>query len=175
MNLKLFFCLSCHLDKRSKNTLWHLDGMAIRNASRGDSREFIRANRFADKKKPYLHNVRAIRANRLKPALRCCLVPRSAIRKKGVHFGNPETIRENQMIRANLRIDSCESGRVSSGTPIACSKMTIFCEDILGWAPSEPLADSGHSHSLELYTKLEIPWPWHKCQNLLDTEKASCP
>ena len=28
----------------------------------------------------------------------------------GVQFGNPETIRENQAIRANLRIDSRESG-----------------------------------------------------------------
>ena len=38
----------------------------------------------------------------------------NAIRKKGVHLGNPEMIRANrlanQAIRANLRIDSCESG-----------------------------------------------------------------
>ena len=41
-----------------------LDGSAIRNA---------RVNRFAridSQKSPYFHNVRAIRANRLKPAIR---------------------------------------------------------------------------------------------------------
>ena len=32
--------------------------------------------------------------------------------KKGVQFGNRETIRENQAIRANLRIDSRESGHL---------------------------------------------------------------
>ena len=41
------------------------------------------------------------------------LAPWSAIRKQGVQFGNPETIRENQAIRANLRIDSRESGHTS--------------------------------------------------------------
>ena len=35
--------------------------------------------------------------------------PPGAIRRKGVERGNPETIRENQAIRANLRIDSRES------------------------------------------------------------------
>ena len=39
--------------------------------------------------------------------------PQSAIRNKGVQFGKPETIRENQAIRANLRIDSRESGHLS--------------------------------------------------------------
>ena len=34
---------------------------------------------------------------------------RGAIRKEGVQFGNAETIRENQAIRANLRIDFRES------------------------------------------------------------------
>ena len=76
----------------------------------------IRANRFAridSQKNPYFHNVRAIRANRLKPAIRNFWPSRSAIRKKGVRFGDPETIRENQAIRANLRIDSRESGHLS--------------------------------------------------------------
>ena len=36
------------------------------------------------------------------------------IRKKRAPFGDPETIRENQAIRANLRIDSRESGHLSS-------------------------------------------------------------
>ena len=57
--------------------------------------------------------MQAIRANRLKPAIRNVLAPRSAIRKERVHFGNPETIRENQAIRTNLRIDSRESGHLS--------------------------------------------------------------
>ena len=78
----------------------------IRNANRDDLRESMRANRFAEN---YFHNVRAIRANRLKPAIRNFLAPRSVIRKKGVQFGNPETIRENQAIRA----DSRESGHLS--------------------------------------------------------------
>ena len=33
--------------------------------------------------------------------------------KKGVQFGNPDTIRKNQAIRANLRIDWRESGHLS--------------------------------------------------------------
>ena len=42
----------------------------------------IRANRLAEQENNF-HNVRAIRANRLKPAIRNVLVPRNAIRKKG--------------------------------------------------------------------------------------------
>ena len=70
----------------------------------------------------------AIRANRfaVKPLFSSCpsdsrqtfdslfFNPRSAIRKKGVQFRSPETIRENQAIRANLRIDSRESGHLST-------------------------------------------------------------
>ena len=134
-----------------------------------------RANRFAridSEENPYFHNVRPVRANRLKPAIRNFEPPRSAIRTKGVQIANPffwnslfffpckdflvfssifpfffsvilgvrlgykilffsvvflaffkktrkgrtgpETIRENQAIRANLRIDSRESGHLSS-------------------------------------------------------------
>ena len=40
------------------------------------------------------------------------LLGRSA-EKKEVQLGNPETIRENQAIPANLRIDSRESGHLS--------------------------------------------------------------
>ena len=71
----------------------------------------------------------AIRANRFERKTLICLTceqfarvtvnlrfasfsPRSVIRKKGVQLGNPETIRENQAIRANLRIDSRESGHL---------------------------------------------------------------
>ena len=77
----------------------------------GDSqRESIRRK---NKKKTYFHKVRAIRANRLKSAIRKIFVPRNVTRKKGVHFGNPQTIRANQPIRENLRIDSRESGHLS--------------------------------------------------------------
>ena len=37
-------------------------------------------------------------------------------RRGEVQFGNPETIRENQAIRANLQIDSRESGHLSFKT-----------------------------------------------------------
>ena len=46
----------------------------------------IHANSFArihSQKNPYSRNVQAIRANRLKPAIRVALVPRNVIRKKG--------------------------------------------------------------------------------------------
>ena len=57
------------------------------------------------------------------------LAPRSA---KGVQFGNPETIRENQAIRANLRIDSRKSGHLRLSivdiehTPCKWVTMTII-------------------------------------------------
>ena len=57
--------------------------------------------------------MRAIRANHLKPAIRNFQPPEARFAKKGAQFGNPEAIRENQAIRANLRIDSCESGHLN--------------------------------------------------------------
>ena len=54
------------------------------------------------------------------------LAPRNAIRKNGVQFGNPETIRENQRIRANLRIDSRESGHLSSGETLRAQRLKKF-------------------------------------------------
>ena len=42
------------------------------------------------------------------------LAPESAIHKERVQFGNPATIRENQAMRANLRIDLRESGHLSA-------------------------------------------------------------
>ena len=60
----------------------HLDGPAIRDANRGDSRELIGANRFAEK--PYhSQNVRAIRANRLKPSIRNFFLPEARFAKRG--------------------------------------------------------------------------------------------
>ena len=50
----------------------------------------IRTNRFArihSQKDPYFHNVRAIRANRLKPAICNFSVPRNTIHKKGFASG----------------------------------------------------------------------------------------
>ena len=87
-------------------------GSAIRNANRGDSHESIRA-----KQKKYFHNVRAICANGFKPAIQRFSPPKRDSQKKEVRFGNPEPgperIQENQAIRANLRIDSRESGHLS--------------------------------------------------------------
>ena len=42
------------------------------------------------------------------------LAPPECDSQKGVEFGKPETIRKNQAIRANLRIDSRESGHLRS-------------------------------------------------------------
>ena len=71
----------------------------------------IRVNRFAridSQKNPYFHNVRAIRVNRLKPAIRNVLAREPS----------PGTLKRfariSESMRANLRIDSRESGHLSS-------------------------------------------------------------
>ena len=93
-------------------------------------------SRKTKKQKNYFHNVRAIRANRLKPVIRNFLAARSAIRKKkGAQFGNAETRRENQAMRANLRIDSHESGHLS-----ACATSPISRELSLTCATSPDFA-----------------------------------
>ena len=81
--------------------------MARRNANRGNSRESIR------RKNPIF--ITGERFARIASNLRFAnfKAPRSAIRKKE-EFGNPETIRENQTIRANLQIDSRELGHLST-------------------------------------------------------------
>ena len=80
----------------------------------GDSqRESGRFARIDSQKTPYFHNVRAVRANGIKPAIRKFWPPEARFAQKGVLFGNPDTIRKNQAIRANLRIDSRESGHLS--------------------------------------------------------------
>ena len=66
--------------------------------SQRKSGRFVRIDSY---KNLYFHDVRAIRSNRLKPAIRNFLAPRTTIRKKRVRFGNPETICANQAIRAN--------------------------------------------------------------------------
>ena len=75
----------------------------------------IRANRFAridSQKKPYVHNVQAIRANRLKTAIRNFRRRETRCAKKAVQFGNPEMIRAKQAFCANLQIDSRESAHL---------------------------------------------------------------
>ena len=73
-----------------------LDGPAIRNANRGDSRESIR------RKKTIF--ITCERFARIASNMRFTVLspPKRAIRRKGVRFGNPETICENRAIRANL-------------------------------------------------------------------------
>ena len=61
--------------------------------------------------KSYFHSVRAIRVNRLEPTIRDFWCPEMRFAKKGVQLKNPQTIPEN---RANLRIDSRESGHLSA-------------------------------------------------------------
>ena len=78
----------------------------------------IRTNRFAriDSQKNPLFSWRASdsRESPQTPAIRLLTPPPPGrdSQKKGVQFGNSETIRENQAIRANLRIDSRESGHL---------------------------------------------------------------
>ena len=64
-----------------------LNGLAIRNVNRGDSREFRR-------KTTIIHHVRAIRANRLTPEIRNLYPPpppEVRFAKKGVRFRNPSS------------------------------------------------------------------------------------
>ena len=85
----------------------------------GDSqRESGRFARIDLQRKKQLFYARAIRTNRLKPAIRSSFfAPQSAIRKAGVHFGHPETIRRDRVMCANLRIDSRESGHPRRAVP----------------------------------------------------------
>ena len=51
-------------------------------------------------------------------------MPRNAIRRRrGSQFGNPQTIRKNLAIRANLQIDSRESGHLSGTQKSVSSKL----------------------------------------------------
>ena len=72
-------------------------------------RELIRANRFADKKNLFLYCafISCERFARIASNLRFAIFSHPQLdTQKGVQFGNPETIRENQVIFANLRMDS---------------------------------------------------------------------
>ena len=98
--------------------------MARRFATRiqGDSRESIR------RKTPMF--ITCKRFPRIASNLRFAIFspPESRFAKRGVQFGSPEPIRENQAIRANLRIDSRESGHLSSGVSLA-----LFQKRSKGW------------------------------------------
>ena len=82
--------------------------------------ELIHANRFAEKSQ----FSKRLSDSRESPQI--CdsqfFVPQNAFRKQGVQFGNPEMIRTNRAIRANLRIDSRESGHCS-----CCEKSGVSC------------------------------------------------
>ena len=94
--------------------------------ARIDSRKLSRR-----KKKTYLACGRFARiASNLRFAIFEPGAPRSAIRKKGVRFGNPRTIRENLAIRANLRIDSRKWGHLSLRFPLprVPAKGVVLCE-----------------------------------------------
>ena len=58
--------------------------------------------------------------------------PKARFAKKGVQFGNPEMIRENPAIRANLRSDSRKSGHLSRSP-----EMQLIC--LLYLAQARPL------------------------------------
>ena len=70
----------------------------------------IHATRFAEKPKKTIFTTFE-RFARVASKLRFAIFGHPGTRfAKGVHLGNPQVIRANQAIRANLRIDSRESG-----------------------------------------------------------------
>ena len=114
-----------------KSLPFTLDGPAIRNANRGDSRELIRTNRFAEKN--YFHNVRAICSNRLKTAMHkfCSAPKRDAEKKKPIFITFERFARIASKLRVAISVvprnairkkeggsvrepssDSCESGHL---------------------------------------------------------------
>ena len=107
-------CATLRARKKRKHINKILTGLRWPGESQRESRRFARID---SQKNPYFHNGRPIRANRLKPATRNFEPPPPPKRdsRKRASNRNPETIRENQAIRANLRIDSRESGHLSHG------------------------------------------------------------
>ena len=91
----------------------NLQGLELRRVD-DSQHESIRTNRFARETPIFMMCERFARiASNIRNSQ--FLASRSAIRKKGVQFGNPGTICENQAIRANLRIDSRESCHLRFG------------------------------------------------------------
>ena len=75
--------------------------------------------------------------------------------KKRVQFRNTETIRENQAIRANLRIDSRESGNLS---------VTVHRDHFADWEAGQPLTSDDLFKRLSKLGK-EIALEHLVCQN----------
>ena len=101
---------SCHFSNALPASIWKLRWP-------GDSqRESGRFARIDSQKNPIFMTFE--RFARIASNLQIAMfeTPEARFAKKGVQFGNPETIRESQAIRANLRIDSRESGHLSLGT-----------------------------------------------------------
>ena len=101
--------------------------MARRFATRIGS---IRANRFAEEKPIF---ITCKRFARIASDLRFAIFSppkRDSQKKKEVQFGNPETIRENRVIRANLRIDSRESGHRSPSERVPQNHRQGFIEPL---------------------------------------------
>ena len=91
--------------RKSQEAVSTLDGR-WRSDSQRESNWFARIE--SQKKNPYFH-ITFERFAWIASTPRFALFSpplQSAIRNKGVQFRKPETIRENQAIRANLRIDS---------------------------------------------------------------------
>ena len=147
-----------------RGSLSHLDGPAIRSANQGDSRESIR------RKMPIL--IMFERFARIASSLRfATLVPRNAIRKKGIQFGNPETTRANQVICANLRIDSrklseqlpCRSAEVKIFSVFLCQRCReIWCEILVKFTA---LRFPGFRCATENFTKISRQKRWEKKEN----------
>ena len=114
-----------------------LDGLAIRNANRGDSRESIR------RKTPVFvtcERFSRIASNLILAVFLNFSPPEARFAKKGVQCGNPETIRENQAIRGKLRIDSRESGHLrrnlhdhSLNTTLTLGALPVIFNEIFHW------------------------------------------
>ena len=118
-----------------------LDGQAIRNANRGDSRQSVRANRFAEN--PNFHNVRAIIAfARIASNLRFAIFspPEARFAKKGFSLG---TLKRFARIGRFARI--CESIRGANFARIGPSTtQTLSGADA---APPPPCRTPGCSYT----------------------------
>ena len=121
-----------------------------------------RVSRIDRRKTLYFHRMPAIRANRLKPAIR--KPPEEQFAKKRVQFGNPETIRENQVMRANLRIDLREAGHLSAPSPCFGWKLPNMPTHI---TPPPPTTNHYVNNSLRIPLRnsegISQPWnPWQR-------------
>ena len=75
-----------------------------------------------------------------------------------VQFGNPETSRENQAIRANLRIDSREPGHLRSEPESKCRELRIAVVVLM-------LVSVFHPSRMTSIGNLECPQEHHGTQD----------